>query len=158
MQKGCPSWSCPLPRSPSEGLEGCCCCRHPCHAKGHTDLSLSPGNTAVLSTTDQPSASTESGHQIVITHGQNRSSSTSSMTSLMSQGMQRVCFLPLPKSLSMMEARIYRRPCPWREQGAHEATLHLLPLSWKTLVQAGLTLSEQLCGRKITQREGGEWW
>lgn len=91
----------------------------------------------------------------VITHGQNCSSSTSSITSLMSQGMQRVCFFPLPKSLSMMVAGIYHRPCPWREQGAHEAALHLLPLSWKRLVQAGLTLSEQLCGRKITQREGG---
>lgn len=75
----------------------------------------------------------------VITHGQNCSSSTSSMTSLMSQGMQRVCFFPLPKSLSMMETGIYHRPCPWWEQGAHEAALHLLPLSWKRLVQVGLT-------------------
>lgn len=59
----------------------------------------------------------------------------------------------------MMEAGICHRPCPWREQGAHEAALHLLPLGWKRLEQAGLTLSEQLGGRKITQmREGGEWW
>lgn len=138
--KVCPPGSCPLPRSPSEGLEGSCC-RYPCHATGHTDLSLSPRNAvAVLSTEGQSSASTESGYQIkCITHGQNCSSSTSSMTSLMSQGMQRVCFFPLPKSLSMMETGIYHRPCPWWEQGAHEAALHLLPLSWKRLVQVGLT-------------------
>lgn len=95
----------------------------------------------------------------VTTHGQNCSSSPSSMTSLMSQGTQRVCFFPLPKSLSMTETGIYHRPCPWREQRAHEAALRLLPLSWKRLVQAGLTLSEQLEGRKIVwRREGGEWW
>lgn len=103
-----------------------------------------------------PTAQKAATKSSVVTHGQNCSSSTSSMTSLMSQGMQRVCFFPLPKSLSMMEAGIYHRPCPWREQEAHEATLHLLPLSWKRLLQAGLTLSEQLGGRKITQRrEGG---
>lgn len=62
--KVCPPGSCPLPRSPSEGPEGRCC-RHPCHAAGHTDLSLSPRNAvAVLSTEGQSSASTESGYQI----------------------------------------------------------------------------------------------
>lgn len=92
----------------------------------------------------------------VITHRQNCSSSPSSMTPLMSQGMPRGCFFPLPKSLSMMETVINHRPCPLQEQGAHEAALRLLPLGWKRLVQTGLTPSEQLGGRKITQRrEGG---
>lgn len=55
-----------------------------------------------------------------------------------------------------METGINHRPCPSREQGEHEAALRLLPLGWKRLVQTGLTLSEQLGGRKIAQRrEGG---
>lgn len=64
VHKGYPPCGCPLPRSPSEGLEGSSC-RHSCPAEGHTDLSLSPRHAAAaLSTKNQSSASRESSYQI----------------------------------------------------------------------------------------------
>ena len=151
----CPHRGCPLPRSPSEGAGGRLLRAHPGTLRG-TRTSVSPHvmrgqfSTLRLACVVHPLPTRKVATKLsVITHGQNCSSSPSSVTPLMSQGMQRVCFFPPPKSLSMTETGINHRPCPSREQGAHEAALRLLPLGWKRLVPAGLTLSEQLGGRKI---------
>lgn len=70
----------------------------------------------------------------------------------MSQGMQRVCFLPPPKSLSMMGAGVNHRPCPSQEQGAHEASLR--PSAGQGFGSGlGAALGRDgACGGK-----GGEW-
>lgn len=162
MHKVCRHHSCPLLRSPSEVAVGWLLRGHPSTARD-TRTSVCPHVTwgqfsmPRLACAVNPLPARKAITKLsVITHGQNCSSSPSSVTPMMSQGMQRLCFFPSPKSLSMMEMGINHRPCPWKEQGAHEATLCLLPLSWKKLVLAGLTLSEELGGRKIAcRREGG---
>jgi len=162
MHKVCPRRSGPLPGSPSEGSGGRLL---PTHTPRDARTSACPHvmrglfSTPRLTCAMNPLPARKAATRLsVITHGQNCSSSPSSMTPPMSQGMQRACFFPPPKSLSMMETGINHRPCPLRERGAHEAALRLLPLVRKRLVRAGLTLSEQLRGRKIAQsREGGEW-
>lgn len=69
----------------------------------------------------------------------------------MSQGMQRACLLPLPKSLSMMGAGINHQPSPFWEQGVHGAALHPPPFSRVRMEPARLrtaTGRESVYGRE----------
>lgn len=158
MHKVCPHHGCRLPRSPSERAGGRLLCAHPGTLRDTctsvcSQLIQGQFSMLWLACTMNPLPTWKAATKFsVITHGQNCSSSSSSMTPLMSQGMQVVCFFPPPKSLSMMATGINHWPCPFWEQGVHEAALRLLPLGWKKLVQAGLPLPRR---GKENHREKG---
>lgn len=82
------------------------------------------------------------------------------MIPLISQGMQRFCFFPLSKSLSMMEMVINHRSCPRRSKECMKLLCACCPSSGKGWCRLGfLCQSNSEEGKSHRAEKGGEsWW